>query len=178
MMTVKMIGGKKLLKKFEKMGDDAPVRFKEVVDDTAYYMRIQAVNHINKNVDTGTGHLKRSMYVKSTSPTSARVGNTATHAPYVEFGTGKYVRVPSELAPIASAVRSRPKRSFEDGLRRIADWLKMKGGDPKNAWPVLMSILRTGVKPRPFFFPAMKMAQRYMRKESAKALKDLANGKN
>lgn len=177
MIKTKVIGGDKLLKKFQKMGDVAEGEFKKVVDDTAIYAHSQAIGYINSNVSTGTGHLKQSMYVDTSLPDSAIVGNRAEYAGYVEFGTGKQVSVPTEFSNLASAIRSNPTDSFEMGLRKIKDWCKMRGIDIKAAYPIFMSILRNGVRPRPFFYPAYLDAKRYMKEESEKALKKLAKTK-
>jgi HK97 gp10 family phage protein len=173
MMTSKIIGGKELRNKFDKIGDEADDVFKEVVDDTAVFIHAQAVNHISQNVRTGSGHLKQSMYVDLTGTDFALVGNRAEYAGYVEFGTGKRVNVPPEFSGIASKVRSRGTKSFKEGLQAIKDWCKRLGIDVKAAFPIFMSILRTGVRPRPFMYPAYKMGIRYMDKESKKVLKKL-----
>ena len=182
MVTAKIIGGKALMKKFQKMGDVMGEEFKGVVVDTAHYANAQAVNHINKNVKQGTGHLRQSMYVtdlKETGPFTfhVEVGNRAEYAGYVEFGTGKRVSVPPEFSGIAADVRSQPVDKGEVVIQKIKDWCKRLGIDVDAAYPIFVSILRTGIKPRPFMYPAYKMAQRYMKKESEKALKRIVNTK-
>jgi HK97 gp10 family phage protein len=176
-MTVETIGGDALLKKFERLGDEADDVFKEVVDDTAIYMHSQAVSHINQNVKTGTGHLKQSMYFDLSGDDFALVGNRADYASYIEFGTGRNVQVPAEFAPIASKARSKSKKSFKEGLQAIRDWCVMRGIDVKLAYPIFMSILRDGVRPRPFMYPAYRKAIGHMAKESAKALNKLLKTK-
>jgi len=172
-MTAKVIGGDKLLKKFEKMGDEAPKIFKEVVDDTAIYMHSKAVGYIGQNVKTGTGHLKQSMYFDLSGADFALVGNRAEYAGYVEFGTGMKTQVPQEFSGIANAIRSNPKKSFKEGLKAIKDWCKRLGIDVKAAYPIFMSILRDGVRPRPFMYPAYRAGIGYIAKEGAKALNKL-----
>jgi HK97 gp10 family phage protein len=177
MMTVKVIGGDKLLKRLESISKDGEDRFQDLVVDTATFAHRQAVNHINQNVGTGTGHLKQSMYIE-TGELFAEVGNRADYAGFVEFGTGKMVSVPPEFSEIASKVKSRPTKSFEEGLQAIRDWCKMKGIETRAAYPIFMSILRRGVMPRPFMYPAYKMAARYMQKEAAKMIKELTKKKS
>lgn len=177
MITVEVIGGKKLAKRLKVLGDEAPDAFKEVVDDTATFAHAQAMNHINKNVNTGTGHLKQSMYVDLSGEDFAIVGNRADYAPYVEFGTGKKVIVPPEFSQLASRMQSRPTKSFKEGLEAIKDWCKRLGIEVKNAYPIFMSILRTGVRPRPFLYPAFQMGKRYMEKETEKMIKKLTKTK-
>ena len=173
MITAKIIGGKELYDKFEKMGKDGPKIFKEVVDDTALYMERKAVGYISQNVKTGTGHLKQSMYTDLTGTDFAIVGNRAEYAGYVEFGTGKKVQVPQEFSGIASKVSSRSGKSFKEGLQAIKDWCKRLGIDVKAAYPIFISILRDGVRPRPFMYPSYRAGIGYMAKESAKALNKL-----
>ena len=172
MITAKVIGGDKLLKKFEKMGKEADGIFNEVVVDTATHVHGKAVGYIGQNVKTGTGHLKQSMYMEF-GDNFAYVGNRAEYAGYVEFGTGMKTQVPAEFAGIASKVRSRPPKSFKEGLEAIKDWCKRLGIDVKVAYPIFMSILRTGVRPRPFMYPAYRAGIGYMAKEAAKALNKL-----
>jgi len=173
MIKAKIIGGNKLLKRFQHLGKDAEVIFKEVVDETAIYVYAQAVNHINKNVQYGTGHLIKSMWKDLSGDQTAWVGNSAEYAGYVEFGTGRKVRVPPEFADIAAKIRSRKGKKFKEGLQAIKDWCKRLGIEESAAYPIFISILRTGVRPRPFMYPAYRMGQRFIKKEAEKQIKKL-----
>ena len=172
-----IVGGEALRKRFDKLKDEADEVFKELVDETATYIHAQAINHISQNVQTGAGHLKQDMYLDLTGINSAEVGNRADYAGYVEFGTGRRVIVPAEFNDIASKVKSRSTKSFKEGLQAIRDWCKRLGIDVKAAYPIFMSILRTGVRPRPFMYPAYKMGVRYMNKEAKKTLEELIKKK-
>ena len=177
MIRAKITGAKEVIAKFEKMGEKGDEEFKKVVDDTAMYIERKAVGYISQNVKTGTGHLKQSMYTDLTGTDFALVGNRAEYAGYVEFGTGMQAQVPQDFSGIASAIRSNPKKSFKEGLQAIKDWCKMRGIDVKAAYPIFMSILRDGVRPRPFMYPAYRAGIGYMAKEAAKALNRLINTK-
>jgi phage gpG-like protein len=159
------------------MGDEGEKLFQEVVVDTATYAHGKAVGYIGQNVNTGTGHLKQSMYVRFINKNLAEVGNRADYAGYVEFGTGKKVSVPPEFTSIASKVKSRPSKSFAEGLQAIRDWCKRLGIDVKAAYPIFMSILRDGVRPRPFLYPAYRDAKRYMDREAQEAMRKLTKKK-
>ena len=168
-----IIGGDELLKKFEKMGDESHDVFKKVVDDTAIHIHGKAVGYIGQNVKTGTGHLRSNMYFDLSGTDFAEVGNRAEYAGYVEFGTGRNIQVPQEFSSIANKVRSRRGKSFKEGLQAIKDWCKRLGIDVKAAYPIFISILRDGVRPRPFMYPAYRHGIGYMAKEAAIALKKL-----
>ena len=174
MMTVQTIGGDALKKKLDEVaGEKSAKVFKSLVDDTAFFIHEQAVNHIKKNVKQGTGHLIKSMRVDTSGIDFAIVRNDAEYAPYVEFGTAKRVIVPQEFSGIASQIRSRPTKSFKEGLQAIKDWCKRLGIPERSAYPIFMSILRTGVRPRPFLYPAYKMGVRYILKETKKVISKL-----
>ena len=174
MISTVLIGGDALMAKFKKMGDDAEKEFQDVVEATAYHIHSKSVERLNAMTNTGTGHLKQSMYVE-TGNGYAEVGNRAEYAGFVEFGTGSHVSVPPEFAGIASKVRSRPRAKFPEALQKIKDWCKRLGIDTKAAYPILMSILRKGLMARPFFYPAYRLGVQYMRKESKEALKRLVS---
>lgn len=108
------------------------------------------------------------------------------YAPYVEFGTKQYVSVPGELQSYASQFKGKKgKGSYKDLEKNIIAWVKRKGiaptaikvaktgrvtknrsGQQKNderlgkflAW----IIATKGIKPQPFFFPAIKQHRRQM----------------
>ena len=81
-------------------------------------------------------------------------GNSLDYAAYVEFGTGAKVSVPTELQDVASQFKSGRGGSFADALKNIKGWVKRKGLPESSAYPILMSILRKGLTPQPFLYPA------------------------
>lgn len=76
------------------------------------------------------------------------------YAPFVEFGTGRQVQVPPEMEAEARRFANKKWGGFEKGLDNIREWLRRNGGDPDNAYIVFVSILRRGLKPQPFLYPA------------------------
>lgn len=78
----------------------------------------------------------------------------AKHSGWVEFGTGTKVRVPPELAEDAAALKGLRGGTFEEGLRNIRDWCRRKGIDEEAAYPIFISILRKGIEPQPYMYPA------------------------
>ena len=172
MIKAEFIGGDKLLKKFEELGDLSGEVFEELLVETAQHTRAKAVEYIGQNVNIGTGHLQQSMYVNQ-GDDWAEVGNHAEYSGYVEFGTGKKVSVPQEFQTIANKIRSRPTKSFSEGLQAIRDWCNRLGIDVKAAYPIFMSILRDGVRPKPFLYPAYRSGIIFMEKEAKKKIEML-----
>ena len=80
--------------------------------------------------------------------------SNAPYSAFVEFGTGSKVKVPPGFEKLASEFKGKGGGSFDDFLDNIRDWCKKKGIDEKLAYPIAVSILRTGIKPQPYFIPA------------------------
>lgn len=108
----------------------------------------------------------------------------APYGGFVEWGTGVYVKVPQELQSLAITFKGTGKKSgssgdFEDSdfFRSILDWVRKKGiaygasfsvktrrrtgnrtanddADKKAAFVIAMSILKKGIKPQPYLYPA------------------------
>lgn len=76
------------------------------------------------------------------------------HGAFQEFGTGGRVQVPSELASIASSFRGYESGDFSDFLKAIEGWCDRKGIDRNAAYIIAVSILKKGLNPQPYFYPA------------------------
>ena len=80
------------------------------------------------------------------------------YAPYVEFGTKKYVRVPKGLEGYAAQFRG-GKGGGGKLFDKIKEWLSkkdksLKGKELDNrARYISFIIAKNGIKPQPFFFP-------------------------
>lgn len=97
-----------------------------------------------------------------------------TYGAYVEFGTGKRVQVPAELQAIASEIEKiNTKGTFKKGLRSIQDWCRSKGIDEKAAYPIFMSILKKGLHPQPYLYPAFVKGKVQYLKDLKTALKKI-----
>jgi hypothetical protein len=106
----------------------------------------------------------------------------AFYSPYVEFGTKKYVKVPTGVEAYAAGFRGKANRgNFEQFVDSIEAWMKRKGikaatqidfgGKLKKvrkrsslsqaiaqrqlARHIALRIMQNGIKPQPFLFPAM-----------------------
>lgn len=85
------------------------------------------------------------------------------YAPYVEFGTKKYVNVPPEATDFAAQFRgSKGKGTFKDLEKKIIAWGKRKGIDEKTSKYIALIIAKDGIRPQPFFFPAIKQHRKKM----------------
>lgn len=98
-------------------------------------------------------------------------GLKAPYAPYVEFGTGRKVQVPAELQKEASKFKGKGTGNFKEGLENIEEWLVRHGGDKKDAYWVLMNLIKNGQRPQPFLYPALVEGRKVYLERLKRALK-------
>lgn len=174
-ITASIQGEKALVKKFQSFGsfgeqilDDVTARNADDVEDEAKALASK------KAVDLGD--VVQGIRAEKVSDMNYTVTSYAFHSAYVEFGTGPQVSVPVEFNAIASKVRSRnTKGTFQKGLDNIRGWCKRHGIEENAAFPIFMAILRRGLMPRPFMYPAFIKARYQYPKDVKKALKALIN---
>ncbi len=111
------------------------------------------------------GTLRQGISIKSQFH-KAEVFSQAPYSVYVEFGTGKKVRVPSytpePLKKAAALMRSGRGGSFDDFLIRLSRWARLKGIPQEAVYPIALSILKNGVEPQPFMRPAYIASRKYL----------------
>lgn len=107
------------------------------------------------------------------------VFSAAPESPFQEFGTGGKVDVPEEMADVASQFQGASGGSMADFILALTDWVRRHGltgvysvathkrvtnktftkqgnsdADTQAAWAIAKAILRDGLTPRPFLYPA------------------------
>jgi hypothetical protein len=87
------------------------------------------------------------------------IESTASYSPYVEFGTGGKVSVPSDFQAYAKTFKGGKAGKFKDMVDALTLWVRKKGiGNGRNdkgmAFVIARSILQKGLRPQPFLIPA------------------------
>ena len=168
-MRVKGIN--KLLKQFQQFGKDSEEEFALEVEAGA-----RNISKIAKSeAPANNGQLRQSIQPEKINELNWEIIAHASYAGYIEFGTGVMVSIPNEMKDIANAIKNNPKGDMHEAFESIKDWCRNKGIDERAAWPILMSILKKGLRPRPFLFPAWKQGSAKMIKDMKKTLKVLSN---
>lgn len=106
------------------------------------------------NVPVDLGAIKNSIGTEQTE-TGAKVFVGAPHAAFQEFGTGVQIAVPAELAEDARQFQGYQSGNFEQFVEDIRGWCTRHGISESAAFPIAAAILRRGLKPQPFFYPAI-----------------------
>lgn len=108
------------------------------------------------------GQLKRSIGVNRADLNNikASVVVAANYASYVEFGTRAFAAayvstLPANWQTYAAKFRGSTGGSYDDFILRLMGWMKRKGIDEKAAYSIAKKILRNGIRPQPFLFPAV-----------------------
>lgn len=78
------------------------------------------------------------------------------YAAYLEFGTGTKVDA-GKYADYAKTFQGNTTGTFEEFKTSLLDWMARKGIDENALFPIMMSILRAGIAPQPFLFPAFEL---------------------
>lgn len=110
-----------------------------------------------------SGDLRRRIIVNH-APFIHEVVANVYYAPFVEFGTGKKVKVSAGLEQYAAQFKGPTNRgNINDFRKSLAEWVRRKGitgnargkqsdDDRYIAYWMSIRILQNGIKPQPFFF--------------------------
>lgn len=144
------------------------------------------------------GFLKSMIYHKVTeegSKINIEVGCNADYAAYVEFGTRKFAAsyvgtLPADWQAFASKYKGKGSGgSFNDFVMAIMAWVQRKGvgslttksGNRSNsaasldamqqsAYWIALNIIRNGIKPHPFLYPAVRDSEKLLVERLRKVL--------
>jgi HK97 gp10 family phage protein len=175
-ITFRVEGLDKLIASLGKMS-------KKVEDEISMQVAASALkieSEAKKNVPVNLGTLRNSIHLSSEltgKKTSYSVSTPVSYAPYIEFGTGGKVSIPSGYSSFASGFKGKTKGKFRDMVLALAEWVAKKGiagtysvktqrrtgsksaknsQDMKVAYAIAISILRKGLRPQPYLIPAFE----------------------
>jgi HK97 gp10 family phage protein len=130
---------------------------KEAVKDIEGVTELVARN-IEKNAKNSApanlGKLGQSIITEKVNKTNYKVVVNAPYGAYMEFGTGTKVVVPAELSSVSKQFKGKKTGNFKTALEDIKSWCKSKGIPEEAAYPILAKILKVGITPKPFLYPA------------------------
>ena len=128
----------------------------------------------------------------------ANATGLAPYSAYIEFGTGGKVDVPAAMKDVANEFRGSRGGSFHEMIDNLTDWVGKKGltgsysiktkrrsraknsrgesnkqEDRRIAFAIAMSILKNGIRPQPFLYPAFKAGTKNYIRDLRKGLTKL-----
>ena len=109
-------------------------------------------------VPVDEGKLKGSIF-QEPGRLSNTFGASADYASFQEFGTRKFAAayistLPADWQAFARQFKGGSSGSFQDFVMSLVGWCKRHGISEKAAYPIAIKILRNGMKPQPFLYPA------------------------
>jgi HK97 gp10 family phage protein len=167
-MAVK--GVAEVIAELRKIGKDIDKNINATTEEAANFIEDRAKTLAPKNF----GKLAQSIStsdVNTKGLISKKVTVNELYGPYMEFGTGFKFNSPPEFAEMAASFKGKKTGTFEEGVKSIEEWLKKKGGDPKDAKWVLLKIIGAGLNPRPFLYPAWTEGKKQYLKDLENLLK-------
>lgn len=158
MITIK-VDTKGLEAKLEKAKNEIPKTMAKELNIWAY----GTVNDAKRLCPVDEGFLRNSISPVLATPTELKssVVVAANYGAFIEFGTrsfsAAYVSsLPQDWQQYAASFKGKTGGSYNDFIVRLVGWMKRKSIDPKAAYLIAKKILRFGIRPRPFVFPAVQ----------------------
>jgi hypothetical protein len=165
--SLKVAGLDRLQKKFNALPLTLAKEIDGEIETTCQKVVLKAKQAAPKDL----GKLGQGIGFTKTKAGTYEIFSSASYSPFVEFGTRGKVQVPAELTSYAQQFRGTGTGDFYDFVNAILDWVKRKGlAEITNSYTgrkstkradlfmvaeaVAWSILKKGIKPHPFFFPA------------------------
>lgn len=176
MLKLEIKGVDALLKKYKDAQDSLMKDVQSELNAWADDVALDAKQQLSKGT-SNTGRLQNSITpFYETMKSGVRV--SANYASYIEFGTRKYAAqyvgsLPKEWAEIAAKSKGATGGKFIDMVATIRQWMKERGYDEKNAYPAALNILRNGIRPQPYLYPAVNKNTPELKKNINAIFKDL-----
>jgi HK97 gp10 family phage protein len=158
-ITFRPEGFEKLFAKFKSINEAAQQDVKNEFNASALNIQSTA----KRLAPVNFGNLRNTIVLEQIGDTSNfvfTVAAKAKYSPYVEFGTGGKVSVPSDYVEYAAKFKGKKGGTFKEMVDALILWVQRKGISGKNdkstAYLIARSILRKGLRPQPFLIPAFE----------------------
>jgi len=113
------------------------------------------------NAPADLGKIRQGIVKQAISDFEVSIAATAPESAFQEFGTGGRVEVPDEMSDVASQFQGTGGGDMQEFILALVGWISRHGiTGTKNetpeqiAWAMARTILRDGLAPQPFLYPA------------------------
>jgi HK97 gp10 family phage protein len=142
------------------------------------------VANAKQNAPADLGKIRQGITKEQVSQFQVMIAATAPESAFQEFGTGGRVEVPEEMSDVASEFQGQSGGGMADFILALVGWISRHGiSGTKNetpeqiAWAMAKAILRDGLRPQPFLYPAFVAQSQKLIPMLENALKDLLKSK-
>ncbi len=160
------------LNKLSNLLEKAGKRVEKDVDILVGAAALDTERYAEKLVPVNKGRLRSSISSEKVKEMEWKIGSNVDYAPFVEFGTGKKVYIPSEWSGFASQFKGSTGEKWTNALEEIEKWCISKGIPKEAAYPILITILEEGVNANPFLYPAFRLGRKNLIKDIKDYLKN------
>lgn len=174
MASVEIVGLDKLISQFTTLGTQGIRMADAVIAANVDGMVLEA----KQSAPSDLGKIKQNLGKEKITDANTVGYNffcNALEGGFQEFGTGGKVDVPEEMTDVAATFQGYKGGSMADFILALTDWVRRHGltgtysiathkrtgtkasnidADTQAAWAIAKAILRDGLSPRPFFYPA------------------------
>jgi hypothetical protein len=135
------------------------------------------IRNAKGNAAKDMGALASGINYKEINPTLFELFSQLEYSAFVEFGTKRRRKIPPDVQRLGIQISyQKQSGTAEEALLFITAWVKRKGirfdsasiiktgskkgvnkklSSEETAWIIFHNIMRNGIKPQPFFFPAL-----------------------
>lgn len=178
MFSIKTTGFEKLLNRFEQL----PKKVAQEVDGVFENTAKEFVQRAKKDAPKDTGFLTGEISFQKEKVLRFNITSQSKYAGYLEFGTKRnFVPIPG-FEKEASELKGVSSGTAEEAIQNITEWVRRKGirfesagltksGKVKlltveqTAWIIWHFININGIKPHPYFFKQVAIAEAQLEKD-------------
>lgn len=141
-------------------------KLSEPIQDAFDDFAINVDREAKQRAPVDEGRLRSAIFADA-GKMSVEFGCAVNYASYLEFGTRKFAAahvgsLPPTWREYAAQTQGKAGGSFEEFMTRLMGWIKRKGIDEDAAYPIARKILREGIVPQPFLYPAYEIARKQL----------------
>lgn len=165
---------------------DAPARLVKEVEGVFEKTAKTYVRNARRDAPKGVGFLAGQINYEHMAPLKFNIYSQSAYAGFPEFGTGKKVQILPGFEAQAAEVKEIKGGSAEEALENIKAWVRRKGIRFENATKyksgkkqgqnkllsledtahiIFHFIMLNGIKPHPYFFPQVAIAEQNIEKD-------------
>lgn len=139
----------------------AEPKFKAAINTALNAFALSSVNDAKQLAPNFEGTIRKNINFDEATNYVTTINVNVDYAAYVEFGTKKFSAsyvsgLPRDWQSFAAEFKGKGNGSFSQFVERLTYWAKKTGKIPvEAAYVTALKILREGVKPQPFLFPAI-----------------------
>jgi HK97 gp10 family phage protein len=117
---------------------------------------LKMVRDMKAKAPVNAGRLRQLITYKKKGLLNYELISAANYSAYMEFGTKMHVSVPTGYEFLAAQFKGVNISSGGQTMKEaIFTWAKQKGIEKKWWWWIYVKIMQQGVRPHPFFIPAL-----------------------